>query len=662
MNIGLLRIKFIWGAGKVIQARWRFGLFGFYEHAKGYQDSGLVFSLRGLLVLGLCLTTVAYVGGATALFLWLDRGPHNYVTYPDTLFWPLRRDAIREKRGQAYIDEGIDSLKEQRWSEAEMKLRVGLMRLPQALRGRLALAEFYVLSQRRPLALKLLAEGLEVSADYPGRRYLNTYFALCLQGEDYGLVLAAVDRYLGGGGSLAAKERSWLLQQIMLVLLMDKNAALVMEILAHQPADPFFNEQRVMALLALGRTGEAVSFLGDWRTKAGATGQILRLQVRAFREAGQLPEMEGALAELRRQTPTDPAPYAYGIVQRVMAGRRTPEAAGLDDYFLRFGANAHSMLALAQPLAEIGAVELLEHFITRLAEQGHDRRPALLLLAQAHLKNGHWQSATATVARLRALSGAASPGQTAGLELIELLATVAGNPAEGPQVQLLDYVSRQMYPLRGYRMILETLLRAKRHQVALEVAVRAERLYPGNAGLLALKVEGQTALAEELALAAQSTSAGAAKGTVLTEKVFFARTDAAMTAARWPEAQAAVRDVQLAKPAWLGGRQAEVLTRQMRIAHEMRETLDMVLAARLLQDGTVARAQLVVDYASALQGKGATTDAILLLKEVLRKIPNHTLARRLIGAWQKKPEPPPVPAAAPAEPPALTEPVPPGGK
>jgi hypothetical protein len=46
----------------------------------------------------------------------------------------------------------------------------------------------------------------------------------------------------------------------------------------------------------------------------------------------------------------------------------------------------------------------------------------------------------------------------------------------------------------------------------------------------------------------------------------------------------------------------------------------------------------------------------------LRKIPNHTLARRLIGAWQKKPEPPPVPAAAPAEPPALTEPVPPGGK
>ena len=189
-------------------------------------------------------------------------------------------------------------------------------------------------------------------------------------------------------------------------------------------------------------------------------------------------------------------------------------------------------------------------------------------------------------------------------------------------------------------MILETLLRAKRPQVALEVAVRAERLYPGNAGLLALKGEAQTALAEELALAAQSTSAGADKGTVLTEKVFFARTDAAMAAARWPEAQTAMRDVQLAKPAWLGGRQAEVLTRQMRIAHEMRETLDMVLAARLLQDGTVARAQLVVDYASALQGKGATTDAILLLKEVLRKIPNHTLARRLIGAWQKKPEPP----------------------
>ena len=140
---------------------------------------------------------------------------------------------------------------------------------------------------------------------------------------------------------------------------------------------------------------------------------------------------------------------------------------------------------------------------------------------------------------------------------------------------------------------------------------------------------------------------GEDKGPLLTEKGFFGRVDAAMGEGRWADAHAAVRDVQLAKPGWLDRRQVDVLTRQMRIARELRELPEMALAARLLQDGGVARAQLVVDYATSLQEAGATTDAVMLLKEVLRRIPNHALARRLIEQWQKKPEPvlPPKPAA-----------------
>jgi tetratricopeptide (TPR) repeat protein len=274
-----------------------------------------------------------------------------------------------------------------------------------------------------------------------------------------------------------------------------------------------------------------------------------------------------------------------------------------------------------------------------------------LLLAQAQLKNGEWAAATATINRVRALGESGVPGQTTGLELIALLATVAGNPAEGPQVQLLDYVSRQAYPLRGYRMIIETLLQAQRLQVALEVAIRAERYYAGNASLMALKAEAQAALAEAATRAVKATvaSAGEAPNSLLTETGFFNRVDEAISTGRWGEAQAAVRDVQLAKPGWLGKRQADLLIRQMRIARELRESLDMILAARLLQDGTLARAQLVVDFATELQAGGVTEDAVLLLREVLRKLPNHALARRLIETWQKKPEAPPTAGTAAVE-------------
>jgi len=648
MNLGSRRIKFIWGASKVVQAQWWFGLFGFYEHIKGYHRSGLVFSIRGLLALMLILTALGYVGSATALFLWLDRAPHNYVTYTDTLLWPLRRAEIREKRGQAYIDDGIADLKAQRWAQAEMKLRVGLLRQPTALRARLALAEFYVASQRLPFGLKILEEGIEATVGYPGRRYLSNYFTLALQGEDYARVLAAVDRYLADAGAVPEKERKWLQQQKMLVLLSEGRAAEAMQLLESAPTDPFFDEQRVLALLGLGRAEDAVQFLAGWRARAGATGQILRLQVRAFRETLRLDEMESALAELRRLTPTEPAPYAYGIVQRAMAGRTEAAAAALDDYFLRFGANARSLQPLAQPLADIGAVDLLQTFIGRLAEQGHDQRAALLMLAHAQLKRARWAEAGATTARIRALGANARTPPPAGLDLTELLTQVAGNPAEGPQVQLLDLVNRQVFPLRGYRMIIEILLQAKRYAVAQEVAGRADRVYPGHPSLQGLRTAIETGLAEEAALAATRApvTGGEDKGPVLTERGFFGRVDAAMAAGNWSEAQAAVRDVQLAKPGWLSRRQVDVLTRQMQIARELRELPEMALAARLLQDGSVVRAQLVVDYATSLKEQGATADAVLLLKEVLRRIPNHALARRLVEEWQKKPEPvlPPKPA------------------
>jgi hypothetical protein len=64
MKIGQRSIKFIWGASQEIQARWRFGLIGFYEHVKGHPDSGPAVSVLGWLILAL----LVYVAGATDLF------------------------------------------------------------------------------------------------------------------------------------------------------------------------------------------------------------------------------------------------------------------------------------------------------------------------------------------------------------------------------------------------------------------------------------------------------------------------------------------------------------------------------------------------------------------------------------------------------------------
>ena len=98
MFLRATRIKFIWGASKVVMARWRFGLWGFYERKAGHPDSGLAVSVRGVLLLGLLVSVTAYMAGATTIYLWLDRKEHNYVTYTDVLLLPVRWDEIQEKR------------------------------------------------------------------------------------------------------------------------------------------------------------------------------------------------------------------------------------------------------------------------------------------------------------------------------------------------------------------------------------------------------------------------------------------------------------------------------------------------------------------------------------------------------------------------------------
>lgn len=635
---GPTRIKFIWGASKVIQARWHFGLWGHYEHAKGYRDSGLVFSVRGLLILAAILAVIAYVAAGTALYLWLDRKPHNYVTYTDALLYPVRAKVISEKRGQAYLDEGIDDLKAQRWSDAEMKLRIGLNRFPYATKARLALAEFYLVTQRRTLGLNLLRDGLEKATAYPGRRYLVAYFTQAYQGEDYQRILATTDHFLNGKIELEPKERAWLTQQKINALLAEKRAEPALALLAELPGDTALNEQRVLALLQLQRVAEAEKFLAGWRQREGATAQVLRLQVRVFREAGKASEMEAALEALRKINPSEPSAYAYRIVQRSMLGDQRGAQAALDDYFLRFGAQARSILTLAQPLAEIDAVDLMESYITRLAEQGHDRRPALLQLAQAYLKKGQWTQAVATLERIKAIEAGAAGQKLPGFELTELLVTVLSNPAEGPQIQLLDYLNRQALPLRNFRLIIETLQLAGRHEVALAVVSCAERFYPDNAVLADYKVATQRLLEEQQVAATVATAGAGGAGSVWREREFFPRVEAAVSEKRWADAETALRDVQLAKPAWLQNRQADILALQMLVAQRQNEPLEMVLAAKLLASGTSAQAQRVIDFALTLHAEKETKDAILLVREVLRKVPNHGTARKLLEEWDKRPE------------------------
>ena len=100
------------------------------------------------------------------------------------------------------------------------------------------------------------------------------------------------------------------------------------------------------------RPDDALAALDEWQARPGATLMtIVRLRVRALREAKRFDEMESAIAELHALAPADPAPAVYGVVQRAMAGREAATDAGLKDYLFRFGGGQANVMLLAEPLA-----------------------------------------------------------------------------------------------------------------------------------------------------------------------------------------------------------------------------------------------------------------------------------------------------------------------
>jgi len=485
--------------------------------------------------------------------------------------------------------------------------------------------------------MKVLEQGMDAVNNYPGRRYLTDYFTIALQGEDYGSVLTVCERYLDEPRvEVPAKEQEWLRQQKLNALIGDGRPEEAYALLAEAPENELYNEQRVLGLLAMKKNTDAVAYLTKWRQGAGGTPQILRLQVRAFRETGDYDQMNAMLAELYELEPTDPRTSAYAVIQQELAGLNDQARASLEKYFLRFGAYDKNLTLVAYPLAEIGEVLLLKVVIERANEQGFDRRPYLLLLAGAQLKMGDWRGALLSTNQLAAMgSEGRTPQVAGGLELATLLAEAATNPAEGPQVALLKHTEQGFYAFRDYRMIVDTMVRAERYEAALEMIARSERRYPRNQALAKYKTEAMAVLAEREE--ARPTAGPRVAVPVFVESAFFSRLDEAARDGRWSEATALIRDIRQARPSWLKSREEDVLSRQMRVAHGGQAVLEMTLVARLLLDGSLARSQIVVDFAEELNRSGDTADAVRLLKEVIRKSPNHALAQRLIVEWTTKP-------------------------
>ena len=631
-------VKLVWGSHDVIKAGWRLGLFGFYSRIPGFPRSGLAISMRGAVRWALALTVVGYFAVALVVARQFAKSPFNQVQFFDVLTWPVRRERVAELRGRAWLAQGNAAVEARRWGEGFFLLRLGLDRCPDDFEARLTLAEIYLRSGDRRRAIALLADGPNYGL--PSRRWLETVLDLAAEGEDWDSALLICNRALPRltePSQWVDRQRLLARKQMALIGLGGADEALVVADTAGATAGELVATQRVRALLALGRARDAALFLTDWRASARADAQpaIVQLQVQALREDGQFEAMEHALADLRALQPGQPAAAVFGVEQRVLATRGA--TAAFDDFVFRYGGSAANLQLLVASLGAIPEVSLVRRAIALAAAAGYDLWPFRVHLAQALLRQGDWAGLAEVVRELKPRRFLAAEDGRLWFEWIETLSAELVSPTRGTHEQLVAFAQSRAFSLAARRLTVAALQRAGRLDLAREVIAASLTTYAESPWLRAQAVEVDKALAVEAKRPPpDSAVVSVGAGAPANWRKYFLELDEAMAAKNWSEARRQIALVRGAPqpPEWLSKQDAELLFRELQVAQALSDGPGLRLTARLFLNGSLTRALKILDFARAVHARGDRDDAVLLVKTLLEKHPDHPMASALLAEWQ----------------------------
>lgn len=650
----LPKLRFSWRPVAIDGEKWRLGLFCFYD-AKAKSGTRLrawrlALSLRGLLAWAITLGLAGWFLAAGALTLWFRQQPYNRIVFTDVAWPPHWREMFR-KRGEMQIAQGIDFFKNHRWGEGQMALSSGLRHAPKNPGAWLTLAQFYAMANARALAKSTLAHGMDFG--FPGREYFDAACLFAAQGGDTDGWMSLCDVALK---ELAARpagdpDRQDALRQKMSALLAAgrPDDAIRLADAQGDAAIPAFGEVKATALLQAGRAADAVAFLDSWSRRFGASEQILRLRVRALREAGRLDEMEQAINRLCDANPYSPEYFAYGIIQRLLAGRRAEADRNIEIFLLQFGNSPKILFQLAEPLQEIDARPQVERVVKYVRDSGYDPASFDIVLLRVLVDKGDWPGAGALLATVRAEQKEASPSVKLWEDMVGLLCAAATDPSAGAQGALTDFARTRPLSLQTSLQLVHLLRGAGRPETARTLVAFAQSVYPENAALRAQGTELDAELAARAKAAPQpviapivvsekavdAVMARAAKGSDFKQDEFFEQVAALEKTGDFAGALQKVRDMRRASPDWLSSREGDVERTEMWLNGRLGDLAALQLAADLYLNGDTARAVKATDLAKRLRASGSGDAALFLLRRIVKSMPSFEPAQRLLAEWTR---------------------------
>ncbi len=657
--MALKKIRFVWSTPPLAEGPWRLGLFNLHRiphparpggkpaaalpaYWKKYLHHGLHVSVRGLLLWSAAGAVAAWFAGAGVLLHRLERGnPHNRVGYFD-LALPTRWSQLDRLRGEGFAALGREALERGEFINGFGLLRLALAKNPADHAVRLEVARLYAALRLRAQAEQLLHDGIDHG--YPGRDYLEFAFLLAADADRPEERVALVRRARGAfdaspAGARAAADADWLDRELVKALRAADRADEALDLLKEAvPEDhPLRREHMLLGLLDAGRAEEAVAQAEAWAAAAPRAPEPLRLLVRAQREHGDHAAMDAALARLRALDPARPEILLFVYAQQHLAGRGEAARAAIDDFVLRHGASPAAYTAAAAFVLELGDADTLARIERELRERGLSPRPVHWARLQMALGARDWSALLREVDAVRASPGPElNETQRAWLETTARLARACLDGGSGVQAALVEIVTDRPGTLRLYRIVLEALLEAERPATARQILTLAEGPYQNARSIVALRARVEAAVAA--AAPEPETARPETPAELASLEALVAGFQARLRGGDTEGALGLLAAARRARPVWLVAAEGtmEALELPLRARGDDPLRLQFLARAALVRDREAPARLLALARTIDAEAAQHRAHAVLLVKEVIRHLPDHGPALALLADWEPR--------------------------
>lgn len=644
------KVRFAWKPTISGREQWKWGLWLRVPNRKG-RVGGIKFMVRGILIWVFSLAAFAYFAAASAWFFTLNQRPSNLVTWNDCVLAPFRWQEIRNKRGDAYISEGLASMEAKKWNEAIHKIQVGLGSSPNNRQGRRQLGLFFVVVGQRERGLDLLSDGFENY--YPGREDLELLARLSVEGDDFNRAIRVIEKSLNHSGRAVERDRDWIRDQMVRVLMLGKRYEGVLTWINSQDSlSEIMKESRVVSFIELDDFENARMALDEWQKIDGRSSAVQRIRVRLAREERSLEEMRTTLDEMRSLDPTEPQSWVYSVIQELLADEPAAAKDALDSYLLRFGGKLGNLMMIAEPLVQIEAWEFFEIIENRFIELGLSDNKFNRLRCELAIARGEFFTARELLRTYEDEAGESL--SVSDQRWLDTTSSMVGFLATGEdtyRADMIENIQNTPFSLSVLKSVADTLMEQRTEAAAFDVLSLARQRFPNskylnqNFQVLENKLGAQTLPEVEIPLVQDGTSVDLESEIVAmaenekpllavqSAKQFLSQSRRMIENESWSKLSEVLREIRRVRPIWVSGYREEITLCEVALNTAEKNWPALVSNVRSLLDGTVPRALTVMGIVRHLDSLGERQTAESILAEIERRHAGFPPARRLKEEW-----------------------------